>query len=202
MKLHTQAPAGRLRRCAALLTLAAVVAIAGCAGARTQAQPARDAASPTSVATPTRSAPLRAARARLRDELRLLEGTAAWSIEVVPEGVLLVLPARASFAADRAELLAPAAATLGKVALSVARQPRLGLRVTGHTDSVGRAAFNEEFSRQRALAVAAALSAAGIAAERIETRGAGEREPSAAETDSAGREANRRVEILIVDAPR
>jgi outer membrane protein OmpA-like peptidoglycan-associated protein len=50
--------------------------------------------------------------------------------------------------------------------------------------------------------VAAALSAAGIAPERIETRAAGEREPRAAEIDSAGREANRRVEILIVDAPR
>lgn len=202
MTTQPERNAARLRRGGAALLAFAVLSIAGCAGARTQAQPTRDAAPPANAATPTRSAPLRAARARLRDELRLLEGAAAWSIEVVPEGVLLVLPARAVFAADRAELLAPAAATLGRVALSVARQPRLAVRVTGHTDSVGRAAFNEEFSRQRALAVAAAMSGAGIAAERIETRAAGEREPRTAETDSAGREANRRIEILIVDAPR
>jgi outer membrane protein OmpA-like peptidoglycan-associated protein len=187
----------RLRRCGGIALLAfAVLAVTGCAGARTQPQ------APGPATAESRAPAVRAARARLRDELRLLEGATAWSIELVPEGVLMVLPARASFAADRAELLAPAAATLRQAAVLLGRQPRLSLRVTGHTDSVGRAAFNEEFSRQRALAVAAALSAAGIAPERIETRAAGEREPRAAETDSAGREANRRVEILIVDAPR
>lgn len=191
----------RRRRGVALLALAAC-AVTGCAGTRTQAQSTRTAADAAPAATSVRSAPLRATRLRLRDELRALEGAAAWSVEAVPDGVLLVLPARTSFVTDRAAPLAPAAATLARVAATLGRQPRLRLRVTGHTDSVGRAAFNEEFSRQRALAVTAALTAGGMAADRIETRAAGEREPRAPDIDAAGREANRRVEILLHEAAR
>jgi len=192
-----------LRRRGGVAVLAlAMLAATGCAGTRIEARPTRDAAPASPAATPVRSAPLRAARQRLRDELRAVDGSADWSIESVADGVLLVLPARMSFVADRAELLAPAAATLDRVATLLAREQRLRLRITGHTDAVGRAAFNEEFSRQRAVAVAAALSAAGIAAERIDTRGAGEGEPRAPDADAAGREANRRVEILVYEGPR
>jgi outer membrane protein OmpA-like peptidoglycan-associated protein len=195
------ADALRRRGAVALLALA-VLAATGCAGTRSQAQSGRVATPASPAATPVRSAPLRAARQRLRDELRAVDGTAGWSIESVTDGVLIVLPARTSFASDRAELLAPAAAALAQTAAVLGRQARLRLRVTGHTDSVGRAAFNEEFSRQRALAVTAALTAGGIAAERIEAEAVGERAPRVPEVDAAGREANRRVEILVYEAAR
>jgi OOP family OmpA-OmpF porin len=68
----------------------------------------------------------------------------------------------------------------------------------GHTDSVGKDAYNQKLSIRRAEAVKAYLQAKGIEANRIYTEGKGETQPVESNKTSAGRAKNRRVEIEVV----
>ncbi|MCV2351436.1 OmpA family protein [Paucibacter sp. Y2R2-4] len=75
--------------------------------------------------------------------------------------------------------------------------PQLKIALVGHTDDVGGPEANLKLSEARARAVAEALSvSAGIAAERLSSRGAGQSQPVAANSDETGRAKNRRVEII------
>jgi outer membrane protein OmpA-like peptidoglycan-associated protein len=74
--------------------------------------------------------------------------------------------------------------------------------IEGHTDSVGTDESNLNLSRGRAEAVRDYMLQNGIKAERILTaRGFGEAKPVADNDTAAGRQANRRVEIVIADQP-
>lgn len=72
------------------------------------------------------------------------------------------------------------------------------IRVDGHTDATGSAAYNEQLSLRRATAVATALIAAGAPAKSIHVRGLGQKEPIASNQTPEGRMQNRRVVIVIV----
>ncbi|WBQ07491.1 channel-forming protein ArfA/OmpATb [Kribbella sp. CA-293567] len=72
------------------------------------------------------------------------------------------------------------------------------IEVGGHTDNLGSAATSLPLSQQRADAVKATLVQLGVAAGRITSRGYGETRPVAPNTTSAGRIANRRVEIRVL----
>ncbi|MCY1394432.1 Peptidoglycan-binding protein ArfA [compost metagenome] len=71
------------------------------------------------------------------------------------------------------------------------------LRVDGHTDATGQAAYNESLSLRRAASVTKALINAGVPAQNIETRGLGSRYPVAGNDSAAGRTENRRVAIVV-----
>jgi outer membrane protein OmpA-like peptidoglycan-associated protein len=73
------------------------------------------------------------------------------------------------------------------------------LIIEGHTDSQGSDAYNEELSRRRAQAVADDLVSRGVASSRLEVLGRGEGYPVADNSTSAGRQQNRRVEIVFSD---
>lgn len=73
----------------------------------------------------------------------------------------------------------------------------VAVEVGGHTDNLGDPATSQPLSQQRADAVKAALVKLGVPAERITSRGYGETRPVAPNTTSAGRIANRRVEIRV-----
>lgn len=79
------------------------------------------------------------------------------------------------------------------------RDTDLNLRVEGYTDSVGEAEDNLELSQERAETVQAALVEQGIAASRIETEGFGEAEAVQENPTDAQREADRRIEIVVVE---
>ena len=72
------------------------------------------------------------------------------------------------------------------------------VRVSGHTDSTGTAAFNQRLSVQRAQAVADRLAAQGVDAALIQVAGYGQTLPVADNATAEGREQNRRVEIEVV----
>lgn len=89
--------------------------------------------------------------------------------------------------------------TLDELA-SVAKGCKTGrIRVEGHTDSTGRAAFNKSLSEERAKAVASYLTKAGVAADRIEAVGHGQENPIASNSTVAGRAQNRRIEFRVVE---
>ena len=69
--------------------------------------------------------------------------------------------------------------------------------VIGHTDSVGKDAYNMKLSVRRAEAVKAYLVGKGIAANRVYTEGKGERQPIATNKTKEGRQKNRRADIEI-----
>jgi outer membrane protein OmpA-like peptidoglycan-associated protein len=76
------------------------------------------------------------------------------------------------------------------------------VEIEGHTDSVGAEMFNLNLSRGRAESVRDYLVQNGIKAERvIAARGFGEAKPVADNETAAGRQVNRRVEIIIADNP-
>ena len=72
----------------------------------------------------------------------------------------------------------------------------------GHTDSIGKASYNQRLSVRRAEAVKKYLVSKGIPADRIYTEGKGETQPVATNKTAAGRAQNRRVEIEVVGTPR
>jgi outer membrane protein OmpA-like peptidoglycan-associated protein len=72
------------------------------------------------------------------------------------------------------------------------------LRIEGHTDPVGRSAFNRSLSQARAAAVRDALIARGVPAERLRAQGFAARRPIADNHTDSGRARNRRIEFHAV----
>ncbi|MBD2768943.1 OmpA family protein [Hymenobacter sp. BT664] len=93
------------------------------------------------------------------------------------------------------ELLPEASSALDQLAAQLRARPTLRLRVSGHTDRVGEPDKNQLLSEQRAAAVKDYLVKAGIAAERISTRGFGDTRPLYPSPDAR----NRRVEVEEIE---
>lgn len=77
--------------------------------------------------------------------------------------------------------------------------PERNVLIEGHTDNTGSDEYNLELSEDRANAVRQALIANGIAQTRIRAHGLGEQYPVVGNETSAGRQQNRRVEVIISD---
>ena len=80
------------------------------------------------------------------------------------------------------------------------RHPERRVLIEGFTDSVGSDEMNMQLSQRRADTFQRELRNGGIAADRIEVRAWGEANPVADNTSAAGRQRNRRVEVLFSDA--
>ena len=74
----------------------------------------------------------------------------------------------------------------------------LRIEISGHTDNTGTDAINEKLSQARADAVKTYLMAAGVAPNRIQSKGYGSLKPIASNETEEGRQANRRVEFSIL----
>jgi chemotaxis protein MotB len=105
------------------------------------------------------------------------------------------------FSSGAARLASPAVPVLQHLADSLRRFPN-AIRVTGHTDNrpINTAAFpsNWELSTARAASVVHLFMDRGIAAQRMAVMGFGEYRPVDPNTTEVGRNANRRVEIMIM----
>jgi outer membrane protein OmpA-like peptidoglycan-associated protein len=88
--------------------------------------------------------------------------------------------------------------TLNGVARILVEYPDTQLMITGHTDSTGSDSYNQTLSEKRANSVRAYLSGQNVAAGRMMIQGMGERYPICDNSNSAGRQCNRRVEISIL----
>ncbi len=101
------------------------------------------------------------------------------------------------FATNSTQLSGTAQRELRIVANSLRQYPDTTINVIGHTDNVGDASFNQGLSERRAQAVSGVLLSGGVSAARVRSIGAGENQPVASNLNEAGRQANRRVEIVI-----
>ncbi len=102
------------------------------------------------------------------------------------------------FETGKASLLGGAMRNLDKLTEFLKENPAQQILIEGHTDSVGSENFNMELSRNRAAAVRDALSNRGISMARMKTEGFGKSRPVASNETAAGRQQNRRVEIIIL----
>jgi outer membrane protein OmpA-like peptidoglycan-associated protein len=101
------------------------------------------------------------------------------------------------FDTNSADIKAESDQTLGEIAELLSARPSLNLLVVGHTDNEGDYDYNMGLSGRRALAVMRALSGDyGIATGRLRSAGVGFLAPVASNDTAAGREKNRRVELV------
>lgn len=89
---------------------------------------------------------------------------------------------------------------LDRLAQFLKDSPNSAVLIEGHTDSVGTDDYNLALSQRRAQSVADALSSRGVSSDRVQTKGLGKAYPVASNDTQAGRQQNRRVEIVFSDA--
>jgi outer membrane protein OmpA-like peptidoglycan-associated protein len=103
---------------------------------------------------------------------------------------------------DKATIQADSDALLDEVANTLLANPQIaGVEVQGHTDDKGNDRYNLKLSQARVEAVRAYLIGRGVPADLLVARGYGETMPLLPNTSDANRAANRRVQVVILDAP-
>lgn len=128
---------------------------------------------------------------RLQDQVRELEA------KQTQRGWVITLGSDLLFDVGKATLKPGGRRAIGNVARIMRNEPERNIVIEGFTDDRGREELNRRLSERRAQAVRAALAGAGVAPGRIVARGLGESYPVASNASPAGRQLNRRVEILI-----
>ena len=119
------------------------------------------------------------------------------TVQRVGEGIAVSFESGLLYPHNSTDLLPAGRQNLQALAQSLSRYPDTEVLIVGHTDDTGSDSYNQGLSIQRAEAAAAVLASAGVPRNRIQTAGRGESEPIAGNTDEAGRQQNRRVEVAI-----
>lgn len=131
---------------------------------------------------------------------RSMQGT---GVEVQRQGdnIQLIMPGNITFATDSADIASSFYAPLNNLASSFRQYNQNSIEIVGHTDSTGSHAYNMSLSQRRAQSVANYLTAQGVDASRLSTRGAGPDQPVASNATADGRAQNRRVEVTLRPLP-
>ena len=103
------------------------------------------------------------------------------------------------FDTGRATLKPGADRDLDRLAKALKDNGNTRVMIEGHTDSVGGDDYNQVLSEKRAESVADALQMRGVPADRYQVKGLGKAFPVASNDTQAGRQQNRRVEIIFSD---
>jgi len=110
---------------------------------------------------------------------------------------LVVTMADVLFDSGKYTLRPAAREKLAKLAGIVLGHPGLRLAAEGHTDSTGSTEFNQKLSVKRAESVAEYLSSQGVPRDSLNASGFGDTNPIASNDTAAGRQKNRRVELIV-----
>ena len=110
---------------------------------------------------------------------------------------LVVTMADVLFDSGKYTLRPAAREKLAKLAGIVLGHPGLRLAAEGHTDSTGSTEFNQKLSVKRAESVAEYLSSQGVPRDGLNASGFGDTNPIASNDTAAGRQKNRRVELIV-----
>jgi outer membrane protein OmpA-like peptidoglycan-associated protein len=101
------------------------------------------------------------------------------------------------FETGRSGLKMGATGNLNKLVAFLNEYPDRTALIEGYTDSVGTEDYNQGLSERRADSVKSYLVGEGIGTTRLSASGRGERDPVASNDSAAGRQQNRRVEVII-----
>ena len=133
--------------------------------------------------------------AQLRKELT---GTGV-QVKEIDGRIYLVMPGNITFDTNQAfikQSFQPVVISISKV---LKEYDKTLVQVNGYTDNTGSDAINNPLSVKRANAIADFLKIQGVAANRIIANGYGSANPIASNATTAGREQNRRVEIVLIN---
>jgi outer membrane protein OmpA-like peptidoglycan-associated protein len=134
-------------------------------------------------------------KAELRDRLRQQLNVILETRETA-RGLIVNL-SDVLFDTAQATLKPGAREKLARVSGILVSHPDLKLEIEGHTDSVGTDAYNQGLSERRAESVRGYLVSQRIAPQSITLAGFGESRPVATNDTAAGRQRNRRVELVV-----
>jgi outer membrane protein OmpA-like peptidoglycan-associated protein len=162
---------------------------------RQQLQAETDRARQAAATAEERTRQAEADRLRAREELRQQLNIVLQTRDSARG--LIVNMSDVLFDTGQATLRAGAREKLAKVAGIILAHPDLKLLAEGHTDSVGDDAFNQRLSEKRAAAVSEFLVAQGVQSGAIAAKGFGETMPVTSNDSAAGRQQNRRVELVV-----
>ncbi len=113
-----------------------------------------------------------------------------------PRGMVVTL-GDVLFDTGRSQLKGEGDAAMVKLARFMSRDPQRKAAIEGYTDSVGSSAANLALADRRARSVRSALLELGVGGERLSTRAFGEENPIGDNATAAGRQMNRRVELVF-----
>lgn len=133
---------------------------------------------------------------RALKNIRVAQGGKKLYDEIVAEGKFVTRGIL--FDVNKASLKPESMGVINEVAKMMQEHQDLNFSIEGHTDANGDEDYNQQLSEERALAVKQALTAAGIEASRMETKGMGESVPVADNASPEGRANNRRVVFLKI----
>ncbi|MGH8654615.1 MAG: OmpA family protein [Gammaproteobacteria bacterium] len=131
----------------------------------------------------------------------LAQELAALQAKQTERGLVLTL-GDVLFDYNRASLKSGAQQNLYRLVTFLKEHPEQNVLIEGHTDSKGSESYNRELAADRAQAVRDLLIGNEIGAERITASGYGESYPLATNDTVAGRQQNRRVEIVLPSSER
>jgi len=129
---------------------------------------------------------------KLRQEIAAMNG------RMTERGIVLTI-GDVLFTTGTATLSPKADYEINRLAVFMKEYPNRNVLIEGYTDSTGMEGMNLDLSLNRANAVSNKLVAQGIRSGRITTKGLGEESPLAGNDTAAGREQNRRVDIIILN---
>jgi len=136
--------------------------------------------------------------AELREQLVAERTDHAVELERVRDDLLkLTLANEVSFDFGSAAIKPAFKPTLLKLADVLKKYDRNEITIVGHTDALGSDSYNQMLSERRAAAVRDELTMLGVPPSRLRAIGRGEFEPRADNNTEAGRQLNRRVEVLV-----
>jgi outer membrane protein OmpA-like peptidoglycan-associated protein len=165
------------------------------AAQRAQAQAAAARAQAAQQSAEQQAAAARAQEAQLREQLRQQLNSILQTQET-PRGLVVNL-SDVLFATARYDLKQETQLKLARIAGIFLAHPDLKVQVEGYTDNVGSEAYNQKLSEQRASTVQSFLISQGIPAQNISAIGYGMNNPVADNSTAAGRQQNRRVEMIV-----
>jgi len=187
LKAQQEAAAARAAQSAALAAQEAQ--------ARAQAEAAQKQAQQEAAKSAAAAAQAEQEQQQLRAQLLAQLNSVLQTVDT-PRG-LVVTMADVLFASGKFELSQDASLKLARLSGVILAHPGLKLRIEGYTDSTGSEAFNFTLSGQRADAVRAFLVGQGLQPGDVTSAGMGQASPVASNDTAAGRQQNRRVEIIV-----
>ena len=130
-----------------------------------------------------------------------LKGLYAFDLRFIKtaKGLAIRIGGDLLFAAGRHDLQPQVLPALEKIAALIRQRERDKVLVRGFTDSVGALAANVVLSKRRAESVYRFLVGRGVAGERLTYEGLGSQEPIDSNDTVAGRQRNRRVEVVLLE---
>ena len=123
-------------------------------------------------------------------------------VVLLHDSIQLIFPENIMFNLNSADLLPSFQSKLNRFCRILNKYNKTNILTTGHTDNSGEESFNMKLSNDRAVNVKQRMIEQQVQEGRIFTWGLGDKSPILPNTTAEGRAKNRRVEFVILFAPK